>query len=90
MTFKQDLLKLAKAIADDASETDASGNAKPYGERIDALAELTKLYIAMQKHPDDADETSGEFSFEKGIQAPKEPTDESTIAFPAGRRRRPV
>lgn len=90
-TFKASLIDLAQDIALRAKAQDEEGNRTPFIERIDALKALTQLYTAMQKHPDDADDTRDGFNFEDGLNGPKkEPPDGGTVTpISTGQRRRP-
>lgn len=86
LDIKTTMLKVAKAIADRAQAADAP----PFAEQIDALKALTAMYTAMQKHPADTDDETGDgFDFAKGVE-PEEghPPNESSVT-PLRTRRRP-
>ena len=77
--LKAALTKLAEAIV---KEANASGDDAPvFAEKIEALEQLTKLYIAFQRHPSGTDDDPDGFDFSKGIQTPasKEPHDAAAI-----------
>lgn len=84
--IKTIMLEVAKQIAERAKAADQP----PFAEQIDALKALTAMYTAMQKHPADEDNETGDgFDFSKGVEPEKEPPDDATAATPVRARRRP-
>lgn len=86
--IKTIMLEVAKAIADRAKAADQP----PFAEQIDALKALTAIYTALQKHPaEEPDETGDGFDFSKGVKgdAEEEPPDEPSTVTSIRARRRP-
>lgn len=80
------MLEVAEAIANRAKAADQP----PFAEQIDALKALTAMYTAMQKHPaEDDDKTGDGFDFSKGVEPEEEPPDEPSTVTPIRTRRRP-
>ncbi len=80
------MLEVAEAIATRAKAADQP----PFAEQIDALKALTAMYTAMQKHPiEDDDETGDGFDFSKGLEPEEEPPDGRSTVTPIRTRRRP-
>lgn len=85
LDIKSIMLEVAKAIADRAKASDQP----PFAEQIDALKALTAMYTALQKHPADTDDETGDgFDFSKGVE-PEEghPPNESSVTSIRTRRR---
>ena len=84
--IKTSMLKTAAAIADRANRADEP----PFAEQIDALKALTAAYTALQKHPADTDDETGDgFDFSKGVEPEEEPPDNERITQIRVGRRRP-
>lgn len=83
---KKIMIEVAEAIAMRAKAADQP----PFAEQIDALKALTAMYAALQKHPSEpSDETGDGFDFSKPLDSgEKEPPDESSVT-PIRARRRP-
>lgn len=82
---KKIMVEVAEAIATRAKAAEQP----PFAEQIDALKALTAMYAALQKHPSEpSDETGDGFDFSKGLEPEKEPPDESSVT-PIRARRRP-
>jgi len=84
--IRQSLLDVADSIATRAKRADEP----PFAEQIDALKALTAAYTALQKHPTDTDDETGDgFDFSKGVEPEEEPPDERSTVTPIRTRRRP-
>jgi len=82
--IKTNMIELAQAIATRAKAADAP----PFAEQIDALKALTAAYTAVQKHPTDEDDETGDgFDFSKGVAPEEEPPNESSVTSLRARRR---
>lgn len=84
LDIKATMLEVARAVA-----LTAKGATVAFSDQIDALKALTAAYTALQKHPDDGDDskTGDGFDFSKGIPPDEEPPDDRVT--PIRTRRRP-
>lgn len=66
--LKTELTDFAAALL---KEANSSGDSAPtFAEKVEALEQVTKLYIAFQRHPGDTEDDPGGFDFSKGVQTP--------------------